>query len=220
MRAFTIQLFFRAIKDWRTYTGIIALIFAMTGSFTGHAILLPTWLWWAGAVLSVGAIAVQAEWKLHQERSSSILPDMRLVDLAKRIVGSDDLFVGENCSKCGDALLTIRENAHLGKIAVWGRKNVGSSDLALYPLTSIPAEYWDEFGIDYLHFTDDQNGKSERVRGEKKSERVASTIMTTIHIVETPDTIYSDLWLCAHQVEKSWPSSKRQLTWQWPFRFH
>jgi len=217
MRDFAIQFFFRAIKNWRTYTGIIALIFAMTGSFTGHPILLPTWLWWAGAVLSVGAIGVQAEWKLYQERSSSILPDMRLVDLVERIVGSDDLF-GENFSKCSGALLSLRENAHLGKIAVWGRKNVLSADLLLYPLTSIPAEYWDEFSIDSLRFVADQNGKTERARGQKKSERVQNAVTTTTHVVGIPDTIYSHLQFCAHQVEKIWPSPKQKLTWQWPFR--
>jgi hypothetical protein len=129
MRTFPIELLSRAIKDWRTYAGIIALIFAMTGSFIGHAILLPTWVWWVSAVLSVGAIAVKAEWKLHQEQSYSISPDMRLVDVVKYMIGSDDLFVGENCNKCGDALLSIRENAHLGKVSAWGRKNVRSNDL-------------------------------------------------------------------------------------------
>jgi hypothetical protein len=140
-------------------------------------------------------------------QNESSFPDMLLVDLVKRIVGSDDLFVGENCSKCCDALLSIRENAHLGKIAVWGRKNALSADLALYPLSPIPAEYWDEFSIEYLHFTDDQNGKTERVRGQQKSERVQNSVTTTIHVVKIPDTIYSDLRFCAHQVEKSWPSS-------------
>jgi hypothetical protein len=133
---------------------------------------------------------------------------MRLIEVVKRIVGNNDLFVGENCSKCGSALLAIREDGHLGKIAVWGRKNIFSNDLALYPLTSIPAEYWDEFGIDYVHFTDDQIGKSYRVRGAPKREMVASAVMTTQHVVEIPDAIYSDLWFCSREVEKNWPSAK------------
>jgi HNH endonuclease len=158
--------------------------------------------------LVASGIAGQAEAKLYQERTSKAFPDIRLIDVVKRIVGSNDLFVGENCSKCGSALLAIREDAHLGKIAVWGRKNISSNDLALYPLTSIPAEYWDEFGIDYMHFTDDQNGKSYRVRGTIKREIVASTVMTTHHVVEIPDTICSDLWFCQHEVETRWPPAQ------------
>jgi uncharacterized integral membrane protein len=202
--------------------GISAAAF---GFFGGHAEHPSWWIALAIFLVSLLVLLIRMPYRLYaqqratinalnnqlaritEDSSRPIFPDMLLVDLVKRIVGSDDLFVGENCSKCGDALRSIRENAHLGKITVWGRKNVLSKDLALYPLTSIPAEYWDEFGIEYLLFTDDQKGKTNRERGAKKSERVPSTIMTTIHVVEIPDTIYSDLRFCAHQVEKSWPSS-------------
>jgi hypothetical protein len=75
---------------------------------------------------------------------------MPLIDVVKRIVGSDDILVGENCSKTGEALLTIRERAHLGEVSVWARRDALTDDMTLYPLTLTARDYWDSFGIDYL----------------------------------------------------------------------
>jgi hypothetical protein len=69
-------------------------------------------------------MVIRAEWKVYRDGKARVEPDMKLVDVVKRIVGSDDILVGENCSKTGRALLMIRESGHLGKIAVWGRRDV------------------------------------------------------------------------------------------------
>ena len=81
-------------------------------------------------------MAIRAEWKAYRDAKAQIEPDMKLVDVVKRIVGGDGILVGENCSKTGTALLTIRERGHLGQIAVWGRRDVLVEDMDLSPRTS------------------------------------------------------------------------------------
>jgi uncharacterized integral membrane protein len=157
--------------------GISAAAF---GFFGGHAEHPSWWIALAIFLVSLLVLLIRMPYRLYAQQRATInalnnqlariAEDMLLVDLVKRIVGSDDLFVGENYSKCADALLSIRENAHLGKITVWGRKDVLSRDLALYPLTSIPAEYWDEFGIEYLLFTNDQKGKPIANEEQKRAK--------------------------------------------------
>ena len=164
--AFAAEFFWKSLRDFRAWIGVAGLALAAIGGVTGRSTILPTWFWLFVAFASAISMAIRAEWKAYRDEKAKIEPDMKLVDVVKRIVGSDDILVGENCSKTGSALLTIRESGHLGKIAVWGRRDVLTEDMDLYPRTPIPAEYWDEFGIDYLRFTDDQKGESRRVRGQ------------------------------------------------------
>ncbi len=216
--AFAAEFFWKSLRDFRAWIGVAGLALAAIGGVTGRSTILPTWFWLFVAFASAISMAIRAEWKAYRDEKAKIEPDMKLVDVVKRIVGSDDILVGENCSKTGSALLTIRESGHLGKIAVWGRRDVLTEDMDLYPRTPIPAEYWDEFGIDYLRFTDDQKGESRRVRGQPGQKRVPNTTTTTIHVVPIPDVHYCDFWYSACQVEKNWPLPKRRVKLQWPIK--
>jgi hypothetical protein len=209
LREFAIELFLRAIKDWRLYAGVVTLAFAITASLVGHAIVLPAWIWWVAAVVSAYAIAVKAEWKLYQSRASAVAPDMRLQDVLRHIIGSDNLFGSDNPQRTADALFAVREKAHLGQVSAWGRRNVGVQELAAYPLTPIPSEYWEEFGIGYLALLRDLRGETERAEGPDLSPDFV--------LYSKPDVIYRDLWFCRSQVRKSWPLQKARLNWRLPW---
>jgi hypothetical protein len=207
MRDFAIQLFFRAIKDWRTYSGIIALVFAVTGSAVGHSILLPTWLWWAAAVLSFAVIAIRAEWKLYQDSMSVVSPDMRLDIALKLIIGSEELRAQENARKVIEALLILREKSHLGLLSVWGRRVLQDGRQNIR--TPIPPEYWECFIIKYVEYG-------------RLSEYIYSAIGETSRESGNPsyeeDTIYRDIYFCSHPVRKVWPKPKKSLAFAWPVR--
>ena len=193
MGQFAVEFFWRSIRDLRAWIGIVGLVLAGANAVTGTTIIIPTWGWLLIAVAGAFSLAVRAEWKIYQDRVATITPDMKLVDVVKLIVGSDDILVGENCSKMGEALLTLRERAHLGAIAVWGRKNMLAEDTSLYPRVPIATDYWEDFGIEYLDFIRDMNGKTKRVRGEPKREVVPNITMHTQPVITIPDNIYSDL---------------------------
>ena len=216
LSGFAAEFFWKSLRDYRAWIGVIGLALAAFGGVTGKPTILPTWGWTLVAFASALSMAIRAEWKGYQDANAKIEPDMKLIDVVKRIVRSNDIFVGENCGKTGDALLTIRERGHLGQIAVWGRRDVLTEDMDLYPRAPIPPEYWDEFGIDYLKFVGDQRGESKRVRGHTRKERVKNTTTTAIHVVRLPDVIYRDFWFSAHQIVKFWSLPKRRIKLQWP----
>jgi hypothetical protein len=162
--AFAGEFFWKSVRDFRAWIGLVGLVAAGIAGAIGKPIIVPTWVWLLIAFASAISMAIRAEWRAYRDAKAQIEPDMKLVGVVKRIVGGDGILVGENCSKTGTALLTIRERGHLGQIAVWGRRDVLVEDMDLSPRTSIPAEYWYEFDIDYLKFLDDQRGESKRVR--------------------------------------------------------
>jgi hypothetical protein len=209
--AFAGEFFWKSVRDFRAWIGLVGLVAAGIGGAIGKPIILPTWVWLLIAFASAISMAIRAEWKAYRDAEAQIEPDMKLVDVVKRIVGSDDILVGENCSKTGTALLTIRERGHLGQIAVWARRDVVAEDMDLCPRTSIPAAYWNAFDIDYLKFLDDQRGESKRVRSHPEPA-------TPFTSVWPQDVVYRDFWFSAHQVEKNWPLPKRRIKLQWPIR--
>jgi hypothetical protein len=191
--AFAGEFFWKSVRDFRAWIGLVGLVAAGIGGAIGKPIILPTWVWLLIAFASAISMAIRAEWKAYRDAEAQIEPDMKLVDVVKRIVGSDDILVGENCSKTGTALLTIRERGHLGQIAVWARRDVVAEDMDLCPRTSIPAPYWDAFDIDYLKFLDDQRGESKRVRSHPE----AATPFTSVW---PQDVVYRDFWFSAHRL--------------------
>jgi TPR repeat protein len=209
--AFAGEFFWKSVRDFRAWIGLVGLVAAGIGGAIGKPIILPTWVWLLIAFASAISMVIRAEWKAYRDAEAQLEPDMKLVDVVKRIVGSDDILVGENCSKTGTALLTIRERGHLGQIAVWARRDVVAEDMDLCPRTSIPAPYWDAFDINYLKFLDDQRGESQRVRSHPEPA-------TPFTSVWPQDVIYRDFWFSAHQVEKNWPLPKRRIKLQWPIR--
>ena len=209
--AFAGEFFWKSVRDFRAWIGLVGLVAAGIAGAIGKPIIVPTWVWLLIAFASAISMAIRAEWKAYRDAKAQIEPDMKLVDVVKRIVGGDGILVGENCSKTGTALLTIRERGHLGQIAVWGRRDVLVEDMDLSPRTSIPAEYWYEFDIDYLKFLDDQRGESKRVRSRPEPA-------TGGYVVWPQDVVYRDFWFSAHQVEKNWPLPKRRIKLQWPIR--
>jgi hypothetical protein len=216
MLSFAQKFFWKSLRDFRAWIGVVGLVLAAIGGASGRPIILPTWGWLLVAVLAAVSIAVRAEWKVYRDDKARVEPDMMLVDVVKRIVGGDDLLVGDNCSKTGHALLAIREAAHLGKIAVWGRRDALSGKLDLYPRTLIPPGYWDEFDIDYLRFTGNYVGESKRVRGQPSQRRVENTTTTAIHVIPIPDVLYTDFWFSRHQVDAVWLPPRRRMKLQWP----
>jgi hypothetical protein len=219
MRAFAPEFFWNSLRDFRAWASVVGLVLAALNGATGQTFVLPTWAWLLVACAFALSMAIRSEWKSYKEKHSNIEPNMKLVDAVKRIVGTDDILGSGNHSKTADALLSIRENAHLRKLSVWARRDVLVAErMDLYPRTSVPADYWDEFDIDYLRFTDDQRGESKRVRGQPHRQRVENTTTTAIHVITAPDTIYRDFWFCAHEVGKIWPVPKKRIKLQWPMR--
>ena len=218
MWGFASQFFWKSLRDFRAWASVAGLLLAGVSGLTGWTLISPAWVWLLIVIACAFAIAVRAEWKFYNGKQQKLQRDTPLEGLVKRIVGSEDILVGDNCRKTSDALLEIRERAHLEEIAVWGRRDVRSKDLAFYPSTLIPPEYWDEFGINYLQFTGARTGESERVRGEPKKTMIQSSVMTTVHAQIIPDVIYSDFWFCEYQIDKIWPKPKTTIKLQWPLR--
>jgi hypothetical protein len=184
----------------------------------GSVHIFPAWVWIVVAVGSAMSLAIRSDWQAYREEHQHPRHDMRLETLVKRIVGSDDLRGSNNPDKAGKALNDIRERALQGESAVWGRRDALTTNLELYPLAPIPADYWDEFAINFLRFTVAPAGESMRIRGTPQREMIANTVTTTLHPVARADAIYSDLWFCAYQVDKIWPEPKRPFRWQLPIR--
>lgn len=142
METFLTQFFLKRLKDWRSVVGLLALLFAVFESMIGLSPYVPAWIWWLAAVVSPHWELFDSERKKFAEKKEKIQPDMALEAVVKRIIGTEKILEGDNCGKTFDALLQIRDRAHLGEIAVWGRKDPHCSDLALSPVTQIAAEYW------------------------------------------------------------------------------
>jgi hypothetical protein len=214
--SFIEQFFWKCLKDLQAWVGIVGLLLAAVNGVTGATWIFPTWGWLLVAFAGALSMAIRADWHAYRDRTATPSPDMPLIDVVKRIVGSDDILVGDNCSKTGEALLTIRERAHLAEISVWARRDALTDDMKLYPLAPIASEYWDSFGIDYLRFTDDHKGESKRVRGAPGQQRVPNAVTTTVHLVQISDVVYRDFWFCTYEVERRWPKPKRRVQLRWP----
>jgi hypothetical protein len=202
---FVIEFVGKLRKDAGAWAAISGLLLAAASGVIGRSLILPPWAWLLFAFLGALSMAVRSEWAAFKERRRTVRRDMPLLAVVQRIVGAEEILVEGRQQQVGEALLAVRERAHLNELTVWARRDAITKDLALYPLSLVPSEYWDEFGIDYLPFTVDQKGISRRVRGTPRVDRVPNAVTTQVHNIEISDTIYRDFWLCSFQVDAIWP---------------
>jgi hypothetical protein len=210
------EFFWKSLKDVRAWAGVVGLLVAAVSGLIGQPLIMPSWAWLLVAFLGALSMAVRAEWAAFKERRRTVRRDMALLAVVRRIVGAEEVLVEGKHQQVADALLALRERAHLNELIVWARRGAITKDLALYPLSQVPSEYWDEFEIDYLRFTDDQGGISRRVRGKPRVNRVPNAVTTALHNVEIPDTIYRDFWFCSFQVGAIWPPPKPRFVLRSP----
>jgi hypothetical protein len=120
--------------------------------------------------------------------------------LLTRLAGGSDLHVSGIPERTGRALVTIREKARLGLLAVWGRPNAVPGHLDFTPLESVPAEHWTLAHIDYMEYIQDTRCKTDKAR----------------HPGTSP--YYADLQFDKIEVDKVFPQeAKRRLRFQMPF---
>jgi hypothetical protein len=219
------------VRDFRAWASIVSLVLVGAGAVSGHTLVLPGWAW---ALLATGCafwIAWRAERERYNEKRSEIKCDTAIIEGVERIVGTRDFSSADTPQKLSDALLALREKAHLGEITIWGRRDVKGRDLAWYPLSKIEHSYWDEYTIDYLTFTDDNKGITvpERVAGvlvyrnasDTRQKKIVAqkTISDSVNGVSV--RIYSDLHLSRHQIDKIWPpraAQRGRFGWSFPTR--
>jgi hypothetical protein len=178
---------------------------------------LPGWAWFSIAFVAAISITVRAEWKSYQDKHAKIEPDMPLANAVARIIGSSDLFGGDNPNKTDAALLSLAEKAHLGLIKIWGRRDVSPRDYERTPRIDIPQAYWDEFATD-MAVLKDVRGRTWRMRGQPKTLVVPSGVGHGNFKETVPDKIYGDLYFSKVEIDRIWPAPKARIRWQFPFR--
>jgi hypothetical protein len=204
MSEFAFEFLLSSLRDFRAWFGVAGIILGGAAAVRGTPILLPTWSWFLIAVGATLWMAINARWQLYQANNKKIVPNMKLADALPFLVGSEELFAG-NSDRTADALLEIREKAHLKQIQLWGRRNVQTRYLNQYTLEVIEDIYWRDFGIDYLEFHKSKIGATSRVRGQ-----------STVGI---QDNIYIDIYLNKHQVDGLRSRKPKVLKLQNPFRW-
>jgi hypothetical protein len=161
---------------------------------------VETWVLWVIAITALFVSAIRLQYRLDEAQAQTAIPvpDLTLLKLARQIIGSDVLFQQGNAGKTGMALLSIREAALQGRIQVWGRKNVGSSDvLAVYPLQPIDRAYWEDAELDYLGFMGDQRGGAAGKRD--------------LSVLKAMPPKFYDLHFNQRQANAVWPKPKRRF---------
>jgi hypothetical protein len=214
------EFFWKSQKDVRAWVSVVGLLVAAASGLTdwllGWHIIMPPWAWLVVAFLGALSMAVRSDWAAFKERNRKPRRDMPLLAAVQRIVGAEEIIVEGKQQQVADALLALRQHAHLNELTVWARRNAITNDLAQYLFSPVPSEYWEEFGIDYLPFIKDQRGISRRAHGTPRRDRVLNAVMTTMHNVEIPDTIYRDFWFCSFQVDAIWPPPKARFALRSP----
>ena len=84
--AFAGEFFWKSVRDFRTWIGLVGLVAAGIAGAIGKPIIVPTWVWLLIAFASAISMAIRAEWKAYRNAKAQIEPDMKLVDVVKRIV--------------------------------------------------------------------------------------------------------------------------------------
>jgi hypothetical protein len=212
MGGFANEFFWRLLRDFRAWAGVCGLLIAAVSGVTGRTIGLPAWGW---ALIAIGCalwVAWRAERTLYEDKHAEVKCDMPLADVVARIVGSSEIN-----HKVDETFLKLMELAHQDRLAVWGRRDVRTSDYDLYPRAQIPSSYWDEFGIDYLDYIRDKRGKTERTRS-RRGLVVGEGVRMYANTNVGPDVIYSDLYFSSVQVDKIWPGPRKKLKLQSPFQ--
>ena len=108
----------KALRDFRAIFGVTGLVIAWLTAMTGTTLLMPSWGWLLIAAVAFLWMAIRAEWIGFKDRASVISADMKLVDVIKRILGSDDIFLEGNHVKIEEAFRSLRELAHLKTIII------------------------------------------------------------------------------------------------------
>ncbi len=154
-------------------------------------IALVVLLAWA-AVLTFHKVRIERD-AFAQNRSPQ--PDMPLSQAVQGILGITELWGDGSAGPIGQTLSDIRQQAHLGTISVWGRRDCPDGLESAYPLTEMHREDWDYIGISYLDFLSNEKGTTEVRRTNANVER------------------YHDLHLNAAQVRLIWPPRKKRRPW-------
>jgi hypothetical protein len=83
--AFAGEFFWKSVRDFRAWIGLVGLGAAGIGGAIGKPIILPTWVWLLIAFASAISMAIRAEWKAYWDSKAQIEPDMKL---ASRSLGN------------------------------------------------------------------------------------------------------------------------------------
>lgn len=168
---------------------------------TGKKIAAPATVWWVVAICSVFYTALLLEADLIEERARrEPLPDMPAADAVRRIIGGD-LASGEEgaANTLAAAVFAFQEAAHLGQLAVWGRK----ADLAEFAsasvLSRIDPPFWEQLGLDLIALWGG----------------VAQTELPGTY--STEKRRFFDLRVSRDQVDAIWPVPKRAWRLRLPF---
>jgi hypothetical protein len=185
----------RVFSDVFAWAGALSTALGLGSDVLRTRLLVPSWVWWAAAVLLLFLTAVRAQWELHRERDKSRAPqpDLTLAELLERLAGSRDPMAAPQ--KISDALLCIRDKARLGLLAVWGRKDANMGHLEFYPLEPIPAEHWTPAHIDYLQYLGDERCKTSDAQ------------------IPGAAAHYADLHFDSVEIARAWPMARRRFAW-------
>jgi hypothetical protein len=196
MLEFAKEFLFASRRNLAAWFGVVSLVLGVGSAVTDKQLAAPRWTWFLFSTLAFAAMALQSECKAYQARRAETVPDITLKDVLVRITGSDSL-KGEGVPKrIGDALLALREKALHGRIKVWGRLGVRTTDSETYPRREIEQNYWSEYEIPYMKtISNDFLGETEF---EYPSRMAKGETLK----------IYTDLWFSRAQIDKIWPLRK------------
>lgn len=192
--------------------GVIGFVTTVAGAAKQFGFLpnvpIHSWVLWLAAIAALFVSAVKLQIKLDATKATSSIPapDMTLLEVVQQIVGSKELFEQAGLpEKTLHALLAIREAALQWRLSVFGRKNVSTSHLELYPRAKIAQDYWHHAQIEYLAFMNDPKCPTDI--GDE--------------MLRPPLAKYSDLHFNRREVDQIWPKHrKRWFTLRSPITFN
>ncbi|MDX1486579.1 MAG: hypothetical protein R3268_00155 [Acidiferrobacterales bacterium] len=180
------------LGDWRFY---VTLGSALIGGFLWLIEPVRSWLaiavdipryylgvaFFAGILLSVGILWPRARRVPVTEGKH----DVWLLDAIKYVAfGSWDVSIGmeaDHFSSVHDAEVRVIQAAVDGDLPVWGKKGFSG------PLLSIPAEYWEFYGLEWRNILADQPGElttEQKVHGQIHGDGVRRELKTSKAVVE------------------------------------
>jgi hypothetical protein len=173
------------------WIGGVSGIAGVVSDITGTTLLIPSYVWWAAAVIALAVAAVRIQMELDSERAGKRkpLPNISLEKVVGRITGPCEWDQLGTLPKTGAALVEIRQKARLGTLSVWGRPMPGNSDL--YPLEPIPSEHWARAQIDPLDYLNSSQCKTSDITVPRSLEH------------------YADLHFDLSEIDLLWPETRK-----------
>jgi hypothetical protein len=205
----------RVFSSFSGFFGTALSIMSVILERVEKTLLLPTWGWFVIGALLLFARACKVEWELlkENEKNESPEPEIDLLDVVQRALGTTDILGGTKRHPSGERYCEkreairrvfhlVRERAVNNRLTVFGRigwESASPDQYRVLPRKQINAAFWESHEIDYPSFVNDKIGRTSSIHARRHG-------------------VYLDLWFDENEIERIWPARRRKLVWQSPLR--